>query len=136
VYKSTVKAIVAATRKLNMLCAAPPDGGSGFPDMSNLPSWAPDWTRPWKDQGLLQHKILYPSTQGINGGDFTAAKTSDAVANFSDNLDRLQVKGIVIDRIDEIWPPLTTKMDGVDSLKKKFRPSELLQKGKAMARQP
>lgn len=70
VYKSTVKAIVMATRKPNVLCAAQPDGESGFPNMSNLPSWAPDWTRPWKGQGLLQHKILYPSAPRANGEDF------------------------------------------------------------------
>jgi hypothetical protein len=51
------------------------------------------------------------------GGDFAAAKSSNAVAHFSGDLNIVWVGAVVVDTIDEVWDPLTTKIDNVDSPK-------------------
>jgi hypothetical protein len=103
VYKSLVQAVVLATRKINIICMCQAGG------MKDLPTWVPDWSQRWIGlrTGFLQHKIIFAQPEARyywsegTGTDFTASKSSDALAAFSTDLEILRVKGMVVDVIEE-----------------------------------
>jgi hypothetical protein len=95
IYTHTVKHIVAISKKLDVVCVKQHDA-----PQFDLPSWAPDWTRPKSGAGAtivgLHHRIP----------PFSAAGESDAQVEFYDEGEEgdfvLRTRCVLIDTIESV----------------------------------
>ncbi|RDW64068.1 hypothetical protein BP5796_10570 [Coleophoma crateriformis] len=88
IYTHTARHIITTSQKLDIICVKQHDL-----DQFQLPSWAPDWTRPPPHP---EHTVI-----GLHHSeeDFAAARETEAIFEFSDSGYQLKTKGIIIDTL-------------------------------------
>lgn len=93
-----VRQVINTIQKLDVVTAC---RGSG---LTNLPTWTPDWSRPWFPQKL--------SSLDDDGYQFSAAGSSKTIFRFSEDNIILYSKGIRIDEVIDLWCRLWKMEDG------------------------
>jgi hypothetical protein len=107
VYKELARYIIIRYRSLNVLSAAihtAPDG----PTIHGLPSWAPDWSKPFR--ACTSAKNLYRRYRAAEGSPTTSRESlrsrvsNDDPIRFSDDMNLLIVRGIRWTIVHEVFP--------------------------------
>lgn len=98
IYTHTARHIISTSKKLDVICVK-----SHYYNNHDLPSWAPDWTRPPHRPGGKFIDAFF----GLQHCDtkFAAAGTTEACVEFLELGYVLKAKGVVISRITKVAEP-------------------------------
>ncbi|KAH8660677.1 hypothetical protein BGZ60DRAFT_381685 [Tricladium varicosporioides] len=98
IFTHTAKHIITSSNRLDVICVKQHVTGRG-----NLPSWAPDWTRPPPNYGSLSVGLHHHEPP------FNADGNTTAQYEFSHHGDALKATGFKIDTIKQVAMPFKQK---------------------------
>ena len=102
IYTHTARHIISTSGKLDVICVKQHD----IPQF-NLPSWAPDWTRPPLNSGAYSGSLVVGLQH--HEPEFAAAGNSLAQFDFIDDGYILKAAGFIVDTITSVGMPFKQK---------------------------
>jgi hypothetical protein len=123
VYSSFIRAVVEATKRLDILGTCYREKESGYVRRT----WTTDWTI-WIDLGMLQRDIANSDVPRLYEFTYDVTPGVECTARFADDLSTLTVTGFVWDQIFFASSTLSAKTDSTAAFKKDCR--EILSQAK------